>query len=89
MKFSKNLLTLQDGEGRGDFALIVMLCLAIGVGVIFIISTIGCYLMVTNPVLGEIFGGSILATGLIELYCYRISVLIDDSKKHYNHRKAF
>lgn len=84
MKFSKNLLTLQDGEVWSNFALIVMLCLAIGVGVIFIISTIGCYLMATNPVLGEIFGGSILATGLIELYCYRISVSIDDGKKHHN-----
>ena len=41
--------------------------------------------MATNLVLGEIFGGSILATGLIELYCYRISALIDDNKKHYNH----
>lgn len=84
MKFLKNLLTSRDGECWGDFALIVMLCLAIGVGVIFIISTIGCYLMATNPVLGEIFGGSILATGLIELYCYQISVSIDDSEKHYN-----
>lgn len=84
MKFSKNLFTSQNGKGWGDFALIVMLWLAIGVGVIFIISTIGCYLMATNPVLGEIFSGSILAIGLIELYCYRISVLIDDGKEHYN-----
>ena len=84
MQFLKNLFTLQDGEGWSDFALIVMLWLAIGVGVIFIMSTIGCYLMATNPVLGEIFGGSILATGMIELYCYRISALIDDGKEHYN-----
>ena len=84
MKFSKNLFTSQNGKGWGDFALIVMLWLAIGVGVIFIISTIGCYLMATNPVLGEIFSGSILAIGLIELYYYRISVLIDDGKEHYN-----
>lgn len=84
MKFLKNLFTFRDCEGRGDFALIVMLCLAIWVGVIFIISTISCYLMATNPVLGEIFGGSILAIGLIELYCYWISVSIDNGKKHYN-----
>lgn len=84
MKFSKNLFTLHDDEGWSDFALIVMLWLAIGVGVIFIISTIGCYLMATNPVLGEIFGGNILAIGLIELYYYRISALIDDGKEHYN-----
>ena len=85
MRFSKNLFTLHDGEGWGDFALIVMLWLAIGVGGIFVISAIGRYLMATNPVLGEIFGGSILATGLIELYCYWISVLIDDGKKYYKH----
>ena len=89
MKFSKNLFTWQDGEGWSIFAVIVMLWLAIGVGGLFTISAIGCYLLATNLVLGEIFGGSILATGLIELYCYRISVLIDDSKKHYNHGKAF
>lgn len=89
MEFLKNLFTSHDGEGWSDFALIVMLWLAIGVGVIFIMSTIGCYLMATNPVLGEIFGGSILATSLIELYCYRISVLIDDGKEHHNHQKAF
>lgn len=89
MKFLKNLLILQDGEGWFDFALIVILWLAIGIGGLFTISAIGCYLLVTNLVLGEIFGGSILAIGLIELYCYRISVLIDDSKKHYNHGKAF
>lgn len=85
MKFSKNLFTLQDGAGWCDFALIVMLWLAIGVGGLFTISAIGCYLMAANPVLGEIFGGSILVIGLIELYYYRISVLVDDGKEHYNH----
>ena len=84
MRFLKNLLILQDGEGWSDFALIVILWLAIGVGGLFTISAIVCYLLATNLVLGEIFGGSIWATGLIELYYYRISVLIDDSKKHYN-----
>lgn len=85
MKFSKNLFTSRDGEDRGNFALIVMLWLTIGVGGLFTISVIGRYLMATNLVLGEIFGGSILAIGLIELYYYRISVLIDDGKEHYNH----
>lgn len=61
-----------------------MLWLAIRVGGLFTISDIGRYLMATNSVLGETFGGSILATGLIELYYYRISVLIDDGKKHHN-----
>ena len=84
MKFSKNLFTSRDGEGRSNFALIVMLWLAIAVGSLFTISVIGHYLMATNLVLGEIFGGSILAIGLIELYYYRISVLIDDDKEHYN-----
>lgn len=84
MKFLKDLFTLQDGEGWGNFALIVILWLEIGIGGLFTISTIGCYLLVTNLVLGEIFGGSILAIGLIELYCYRISVSIDNGKKHYN-----
>ena len=84
MKFSKNLFTLQDGAGWCDFALIVMLWLAIVVGGLLTISVIGCYLMATNPVLSEIFGGSILATGLIELYYYRISALIDDGKEYYN-----
>lgn len=82
MKFSKNLFTLQDDWS--NFALIVMLWLTIGVGGLFTIFVIGRYLMATKPVLGEIFGGSILAIGLIELYCYRISVLTDDGKKHYN-----
>ena len=85
MKFLKNLFTLQDGEGWGDFALIVILWLAVGVGGFFAISAIGRYLMGTNPVWGEIFGGSILAIGLIELYCYWISVFIRDGKEHYNH----
>ena len=89
MKFSKNLFTLQDGADWSDFALIVMLWLAIGVGGLFTISVIGRYLMATHLVLGEIFGGSILATSLIELYCYRISVSIDDGKEHHNHQKAF
>ena len=84
MKFSKNLFTSQNGKGWDDFALIVMLWLAIGVGGLFTISVIGRYLMAINLVLSEIFGGSILAIGLIELYYYRISVLIDDGKKHYN-----
>ena len=85
MKFSKNLFTSRDGEGWSNFALIVMLWVTIGVGGLFTISVIGYYLMATNLVLSEIFGGSILAIGLIELYCYRISVLIDDGKEHYNH----
>lgn len=84
MKFLKDLFTLHDGEGWCDFALIVMLWLVIGVGGFFTISTIGRYLMAINPVLGEIFGGSILAIGLIELYCYWISVFIEDGKRHYN-----
>lgn len=84
MKFSKNLFTLQDSKGWSNFALIVMLWLAIGVGGIFVISVIGRYLMATNLVLGEIFGGSILAIGLIELYYYQISALIDDGKEYYN-----
>lgn len=84
MKFLKNLFTWQNGEGWGNFALIVMLWLAIGVGGLFTISAIGCYLLATNLVLGEILGGSILAIGLIELYYYRISVLIDDGKEHHN-----
>lgn len=84
MKFLKNLFTLQDGEGWCDFALIVILWLEIGVGSSFTISAIGRYLMTINLVLGEIFGSNILATGLIELYYYRISVLIDDGKKHHN-----
>lgn len=84
MKFLKNLLILQDGESWGNFALSVILWLAIGIGGLFTISAIGRYLMATNLILGEIFGGSILAIGLIELYCYRISVLIDDGKEHHN-----
>lgn len=84
MKFSKNLFTWQNGEGWCDFALIVILWLEIGVGGLFTISAIGCYLLVTNLVLSEILGGSILAIGLIELYYYRISVSIDNGKKHYN-----
>lgn len=85
MQFLKNLLILQDVAGWGDFALIVILWLVIGIGGLFTISAIGCYLLVTNLVLDEILGGSILAIGLIELYCYRISVSIDDGKKHHNH----
>lgn len=84
MKFSKNLFTSRDGECWSNFALIVILWLAIGIGGLFTISVIGRYLMATNLVLSEIFGGSILAIGLIELYYYRISVLIDDGKEHYN-----
>lgn len=84
MKFLKDLFTWQNGEGWDNFALIVMLWLAIGVGGLFTISAIGRYLMATNSVLGETFGSSILATGLIELYYYRISVLIDDGKEHYS-----
>ena len=84
MKFSKNLFTWQNGEGWGDFALIVILWLEIGVGSSFTISAIGRYLMTINLVLGEIFGSNILATGLIELYCYWISVFIRDGKEHYN-----
>lgn len=84
MKLSKDLFTLQDGEGWGNFALIVILWLVIGIGGLFTISAIGCYLLATNLVLSEILGGSILAIGLIELYCYRISVSIDDGKKHHN-----
>ena len=84
MKFSKNLFTSRDGECWGNFALIVMLWLTIGVGSLFTISVIGRYLMAANLVLGKIFGGSILVIGLIEFYCYRISVLIDDGKEHYN-----
>lgn len=85
MKFSKNLFTSRDGECWSNLALIVMLWLAIGVGGLFTIFAIDRYLMATNLVLGEIFSGSILVIGLIELYCYRISVLIDDGKEHYNH----
>lgn len=84
MEFLKNLLILQDGEGWSNFAVIVILWLAIGVGGLFTISTIGCYLLAINLILGEILGGSILAIGLIELYCYRISVLIDDGEEHHN-----
>lgn len=84
MQFLKSVFTFRDGEGWGDFALVVLLWLAIGVGSLFTIYAIDRYLMATNLVLGEIFGGSILAIGLIELYYYRISVLIDDDKEHYN-----
>ena len=89
MKFSKNLFTFRNSKGWDDFALIVMLWLTIGIGGLFTIFAIGRYLMATNLVLGEIFGGSILAIGLIELYYYRISVLIDDGKEYYNRQKAF
>lgn len=84
MEFLKNLFTSQNGECWGNFALIVMLWLTIGIGGLFTIFAIGCYIMATNLILGEIFGSSILAIGLIELYYYRISVLIDDGKKHHN-----
>lgn len=89
MKFLKDLFTLHDSEGWGDFALIVILWLVLVVGGFFTFSAILVYLRATNPVLGEIFGGSILATGLIELYCYWISTFIKDGKEHYNHKKTF
>lgn len=85
MKFSKNLVTLRDGKDWGNFALIVILWLIIGVGGLFTIFAIGRYLMATHLVLGEIFGSSILVISLIELYYYRISELIDDGKEYYNH----
>ena len=87
MKNFKKMFTLGEGQGFGDFLLIVALWLTIGVGGLFTISAIGRYLMQIKPVYGEIFGGAIIAMGLIELYCYWITCFIKDGKKHYNGHK--